>query len=80
MIRLALITALTLTAITAEAQNYYQPPARPLPSVPSAPGQPWWVPQTLPPGSPSLMIPNPPAPPPPPVQPFHPAIGAPRGP
>ena len=62
MKRLALIAALTLP-VAAQAQ-YYQPaqPYAPPPSTHFRGGLPSWVPPTLPPGSPSLMIPNPPAP------------------
>ena len=63
MKRLALIAALALPA-AANAQYYQpaQPYAPPPPPVHYRGGLPSWVPPTLPPGSPSLMIPNPPAP------------------
>ncbi len=62
MYRLILLAA--LLPATAHAQQPWGRPYTPPPPPAYTRGAlPWWVPQTLPPGSPSLMIPNPPAPP-----------------
>jgi hypothetical protein len=63
------VTPLVLAFALALQAQYVPPPytpyAQPSPYAPQAyprSALPAWVPPTLPPGSPSLMIPNPPAP------------------
>jgi hypothetical protein len=70
----ALIAALTLPIAAASAQPAppYVPYVQPGPYAPQAyprSALPAWAPPTLPTGSPSLMIPNPPAPAYPPAPP-----------
>lgn len=70
MKRLALILALAAAPAVAQPYHYQLPPSY-APPVYSPPGQPWWLPPSLPPSDPSLRIPAPEAPPPQPPQPWR---------